>query len=65
MESADEELFKLPHMTKDLAALLVSHKIKTREDVADLAVDELVEISGIDEESAKEMIMTARAPWFE
>lgn len=65
LESADEELFKLPHMTKDLAALLVSHKIKTREDVADLAVDELVEISGIDEESAKEMIMTARAPWFE
>lgn len=65
LESADEELFKLPHMTKDLAALLVSHKIKTREDVADLAVDELVELSGLDEESAKEMIMTARAPWFE
>lgn len=65
LESADEELLELPHMTKDLAALLVSHKIKTREDVADLAVDELVEISGIDADCAKEIIMTARAPWFE
>ena len=36
-----------------------------REDLAELAVDELVEMTGIDEERAKETILKARAHWFE
>ena len=32
---------------------------------AELAVDELVELTGIDEERAKELILKARAHWFE
>jgi len=34
------------------------------EDLAELAVDELVELTSMNEERAKALIMTARAPWF-
>ena len=34
------------------------------EDLAELAVDELIELVKMDEERAKALIMTARAPWF-
>ena len=36
-----------------------------QEDLAELAVDELLEIQEMDEEQAKQLIMAARAPWFE
>jgi N utilization substance protein A len=36
----------------------------TREELADLATDDVVEMIGIDAERAKQLIMTARAPWF-
>ena len=36
----------------------------TRDDLADLAVDELVEMTGIDDEKAKALIMKAREHWF-
>jgi N utilization substance protein A len=32
--------------------------------LADLATDDLVEMTGIDQERAKQLIMAARAPWF-
>ena len=38
--------------------------MNTRDDLADLAVDELTEMSGIDEEHAKTLIMKAREHWF-
>jgi transcription termination/antitermination protein NusA len=34
------------------------------EDLADLAIDELTEMTGMEAERAKQLIMTARAPWF-
>ena len=34
-------------------------------DLADLAVDELTEMTGIDADRAKQLITTARAHWFE
>jgi len=34
------------------------------EDLAEQAVDELMEVDGMDEKRASELIMTARAPWF-
>ena len=34
------------------------------DDLAELAVDDLMEIDGMDEERAAKLIMTARAPWF-
>jgi transcription termination/antitermination protein NusA len=51
-------------MDKSLAAKLAEGSVKTRDDLADLAVDELVEIGGIDEARAKDLITKARAHWF-
>lgn len=64
VEEASEELLALNGMDADSAHLLASKGVATVEDLADLAVDELVEMTGMDEERAKQLIMTARAPWF-
>tara|TARA_B110000971_G_C19891772_1_gene445667 strand:- start:1 stop:972 length:972 start_codon:yes stop_codon:yes gene_type:complete len=60
-----EGLIKMEGMDDETATLLASKKVVTMNDLAELAVDELVELSGMDEERAKTLIMTARAPWFE
>ena len=64
IESVDQSLLKLEGMDTDLAAKLAEHGVKTRDDLGDLAVDELSEMSGIDDERAKVLIMAARAHWF-
>ncbi len=64
LEGVDPELLKLEGMDTALAAKLASGGVKTRDQLADLAVDELAELSGIDEERAKTLIMAARAHWF-
>jgi N utilization substance protein A len=51
-------------MDTQLAAALSAKGVKTRDDLADLAVDELAEMTGMDEEKAKGLIMAARAHWF-
>jgi N utilization substance protein A len=64
VEEASEELLAMEGMDESTAHLLASKGIATVEDLADLAVDDLVEITAMDEERAKPLIMTARAPWF-
>ena len=64
LEGVDPELLKLDGMDTSLAATLAAGGVKTRDDLADLAVDELSELSGIDEERAKGLILAARAHWF-
>jgi N utilization substance protein A len=64
VEGVDPELLKLEAMDTQLAAKLAENAIKTRDDLADLAVDELAEMTGLDEERAKKLIMAARAHWF-
>jgi N utilization substance protein A len=59
-----EDLVKLEGMDEQTARILASKGIGTQEQLADLAVDELVEQAGIDEERANRLIMAARAPWF-
>ncbi len=59
------DLLEIDGMDEYTARLLASHKIRTREDLADCAVDELLEIPGFEKEKAEQLIMTARAPWFE
>jgi transcription termination/antitermination protein NusA len=44
--------------------LLAAKGVNTQEELADLAVDDLIELINIDTERAKQLIMTARAPWF-
>jgi transcription termination/antitermination protein NusA len=65
LEGVTEDLLALDGMDKPLAAKLAAGQVKTRDDLADLAVDELVEIGGIDEARAKDLITKARAHWFE
>jgi N utilization substance protein A len=65
VEHSVEELQGLEGMTPDIARALASNGIATRDDLAELAVDELVEMTGMDGEAAKQLIMIARAHWFE
>ena len=60
-----EDLLNMEGMDRRLAYLFASHGIITMEDLAEQAVDDLLEIEGIDEQQAGELIMAARAPWFE
>ncbi len=60
-----DDMLNLEGMDKSLAGKLSSGGIKTRDDLADLAVDELTEMTGIDVDRAKQLITTARAHWFE
>jgi N utilization substance protein A len=65
IEGVGQDLLALEGMDTRLAAKLAAGGVKTRDDLADLAVDELVELGGVDETRAKELIMKARAHWFE
>lgn len=60
-----EDLLALPGMTDELAKTLASQGVATQEDLAELAVDDLLDIAPMDEKKAADLIMAARAPWFE
>jgi len=59
-----QELSTVEGLTAETITQLMAHQIATRDELAELAVDELVEMTQMDEESAKTLIMTARAHWF-
>ena len=59
------DLLELEGMTRETAFLLAAKGVVTREDLAEQSVDELLEIEGMEEERAGELIMKARAHWFE
>jgi transcription termination/antitermination protein NusA len=59
-----EDLLNLDGMDRELAYTLAGRGVITQEDLAELAVDELMDIEGMDEERAAALIMSARAPWF-
>ncbi len=66
-EGVDEpaaDLLAMDGMDEKTAQLLASKGIATMDALAELAVDELVELTAMDAERAKTLIMTARAPWF-
>jgi N utilization substance protein A len=64
VEGVSQNLRDLEGLTPELIASLADGGIHTRDDLADLAVDELTEMTGIDEERAKALIMKAREHWF-
>jgi len=64
VEEASESLLNMEGMDEATAHQLASQGVSTMEDLADLAVDDLVEMTQMDVERAKKLIMTARAPWF-
>ena len=59
-----EDLLTMDGMNDALANTLAGKGIITMEDLAEQAVDDLMEVDGMDEETAAALIMTARAPWF-
>jgi N utilization substance protein A len=65
VEEAAEDLLALEGMDDATAHMLASKGISTMEDLAELAIDELVELTGMEEERAKALIMKAREPWFQ
>ena len=64
LEHDVEDLLTLEGMDNQTARLLAEKGVVTKENLADLAMDDLVEMTGIDSDRAKQLIMTARAPWF-
>ncbi len=60
-----EDLLSLEGMDKGLAFVLASKGVVTREDLAELATDDLLELNDMDHELAAALIMKARAHWFE
>ncbi len=60
-----EDLLEVEDMDTELAYELAARGIRTRDDLADQAVDDLAEVPGLDPERAGRLIMAARAHWFE
>jgi len=65
VENVEEALLSLEGMDTPVASALAAQGITTRDALADLATDELVEMTGMPEERATDLIMKARAHWFE
>ncbi|MEX0739397.1 MAG: transcription termination factor NusA [Pseudohongiella sp.] len=61
----EADLLNMEGMDDVLAMALAGKGIVSMEDLAEQAIDELMDIEGMDEERAGKLIMTARAPWFE
>jgi N utilization substance protein A len=60
-----DDLLLLEGMKPDLALALARRGVRTREDLAEQAVDDISDIEGLASEEAAALIMKARAHWFE
>ena len=64
VDDVSQELRDLEGLTPELIAQLADGGIHTRDDLADLAIDELTDLTGQSEEEAKALILKAREHWF-
>ena len=64
VEQVSQDLRDLEGLSTELIAKLAEGGVHSRDDLADLAVDELVELTQVDEADAKSLIMKAREHWF-
>ena len=64
VDEVSQDLRDLEGLNAELIAKLAEGGIHTRDDLADLAVDELTEMTGVEEAAAKALIMKAREHWF-
>jgi N utilization substance protein A len=64
VEEVASDLQALEGMDEQTARMLAAKGIHTQEELAELALDDLVELTGMEVERAKKLIMAARAPWF-
>ncbi|WP_309626493.1 transcription termination factor NusA [Methylibium sp.] len=65
LEGVSQDLRDLDGLDAALIARLAEGGVHTRDDFADLAVDELTELTGMADEEAKLLIMKAREHWFD
>lgn len=63
--SAAQDLLEIEGLTPELVAKLAENDILDIDALAELATDELSEITGLSEEEASDFIMKARAHWFD
>jgi len=59
-----QDLRDLDGLTPELIGKLADGGVHSRDELADLAVDELIEMTAIDDAAAKTLIMKAREHWF-
>lgn len=64
VSAVSQELRDLEGITPEIVAKLAAGGVLTRDDLADLAIDELTDLTGQSEEEAKALIMKAREHWF-
>jgi N utilization substance protein A len=64
VEEVSQDLRDLEGVTPELVAKLADGGVHTRDELADLATDELTDITGQTPEDATALIMKARAHWF-
>ena len=64
VEDVSQDLRDLPGLNTELIAKLAEAGVHSRDDLADLATDELTEITGQSAEEATALIMKAREHWF-
>lgn len=64
VSAVSQELRDLEGITPEIVAKLAAGGVLTRDDLADLAIDELTDLTGQSKEEAKALIMKAREHWF-
>jgi N utilization substance protein A len=60
-----DDLLTLPGMRPDLALALARRGVRTRDELAEQAIDDISDIEGLSNDEAGSLIMKARAHWFE
>ncbi|AYR21829.1 transcription termination factor NusA [Alcaligenes faecalis] len=65
VQTAVKELAGIEDMTPELIAVLAENEITTLDELAELATDELSEMTGLAQDAASDLIMRARAHWFD
>src|SRR5690625_1289998 len=60
-----QDLFEIEGLSEEHIAALAEHEILTLDDLGELSADELSELTGLDNEAASDIIMRARAHWFD
>ncbi len=64
IENVAEDLLSLEGMDIEIVRALAAKGINSQADLADLAADDLVELTGMELERASQLIIKAREPWF-
>jgi N utilization substance protein A len=65
VQAVEKDLLEIEGMTPDIVAALAEKEVTTLDDLAELATDELSEMTGLNAEDASNLIMRARAHWFD